>query len=168
MARFEAFVGVNFWTALFTLLNTLTIYFVAKKYLFAPVMRIIKDRQREIDGMYGAADAAISEADAMRAEYQQKLSDAQAASERIVKEAVVRGQNRGDELVRQAQLEASAIKKKAAADIDSEKKKALNEAKNEITYIAIAIAAKLLDRELNASDQSVLVSRFIDELGDEP
>ena len=45
---FEAFLGVNPWTALFILLNTLTIYFVAKKYLFGPVMQIIADRQNEI------------------------------------------------------------------------------------------------------------------------
>ena len=52
MGQFEAFVGVNFWTALFILLNTLTIYFVAKKFLFKPVMKIIHDRQKEIDDMY--------------------------------------------------------------------------------------------------------------------
>ena len=41
MERFEAFIGVNFWTALFVLLNTLTIFFVAKKFLFGPVMKIM-------------------------------------------------------------------------------------------------------------------------------
>ena len=48
---FEAFLGVNPWTALFILLNTLTIYFVAKKFLFVPVMNIIAERQKEIDDM---------------------------------------------------------------------------------------------------------------------
>ena len=41
---FESFLGVNPWTALFILLNTLTIYFVAKKFLFVPVMNIIAER----------------------------------------------------------------------------------------------------------------------------
>ena len=41
VGQFESFVGVNPWTALFILLNTLTIYFVAKKFLFGPVMKII-------------------------------------------------------------------------------------------------------------------------------
>ena len=87
MAQFEAFIGVNFWTALFTLLNTLTIFFVARHFLFRPVMKIIKDRQKEIDGMYSDADTAKGEANAMRNEYQQKLANAQATSDRIVKEA---------------------------------------------------------------------------------
>ena len=49
MGQFEALVGVNFWTALFVLLNTLAIYFVAKKYLTDPVTKIIAKRQKEIE-----------------------------------------------------------------------------------------------------------------------
>ena len=167
MAQFEAFIGVNFWTALFTLLNTLTIFFVARHFLFRPVMKIIKDRQQEIDGMYSAADAAKGEADAMRSEYQQKLADAQATSDRLVKEAVARGQSRQEEIIRQAQQEASAIMDKASADIELERKKAINDAKNEISGIAIAIAGKVVGRELNEKDQAALVDHFIDELGDD-
>ena len=167
MAQFEAFIGVNFWTALFTLLNTLTIFFVARHFLFRPVMKIIKDRQKEIDGMYSDADTAKGEANAMRSEYQQKLADAQATSDRIVKEAVARGQSRHEEIIRQAQQEASAIMDKASADIELERKKAINDAKNEISGIAIAIAGKVVGRELNEKDQAALVDHFIDELGDD-
>ena len=167
MAQFEAFIGVNFWTALFTLLNTLTIFFVARHFLFRPVMKIIKDRQKEIDGMYSDADTAKGEANAMRKEYQQKLADAQATSDRIVKEAVARGQSRQEEIIRQAQQEASAIMDKASADIELERKKAINDAKNEISGIAIAIAGKVVGRELNEKDQAALVDHFIDELGDD-
>ncbi len=167
MAQFEAFIGVNFWTALFTLLNTLTIFFVARHFLFRPVMKIIKDRQKEIDGMYSDADAAKGEAIAMRSEYQRKLADAQATSDRIVKEAVARGQSRQEEMIRQAQQEASAIMDKASADIELERKKAINDAKNEISGIAIAIAGKVVGRELNEKDQAALVDHFIDELGDD-
>ncbi len=167
MAQFEAFIGVNFWTALFTLLNTLTIFFVARHFLFRPVMKIIKDRQNEIDGMYSAADTAKVEADAMRNEYQQKLADAQVTSDRIVKEAVARGQSRQEEIIRQAQHEASAIMDKAAADIELERKKAINDAKNEISGIAIAIAGKVVGRELNEKDQAALVDHFINELGED-
>ena len=167
MERFEAFIGVNFWTALFVLLNTLTIYFVAKKFLFGPVMKIIKDRQQEIDGMYESADSARAEADALRNEYQEKLSAAQATSERLVKEAAARAQSREEEILRQARTEASAILDKAAADIAQEKKKALNDAKDEISDLAMAIAGKVVGRALNSADQAALVDQFIKELGDQ-
>lgn len=163
---FESFLGVNPWTALFILLNTLTIYFVARKFLFGPVMKMIEDRQREIDDMYSAAGQAQSHAEAMQVEYQQKLNAAQATSERIVKEAVARGQAREEEILRKANAEASAIMDKASADIEMEKKKAINDAKNEISGLAMAIAGKVVERELNEADQNNLINSFIDGLGD--
>ncbi len=163
---FESFLGVNPWTALFILLNTLTIYFVAKKYLFGPVMKIIDDRQREIDVMYENAVSTKAEAEALRSEYTQKLSAAKADSERIVKEAVARGQNREDEILRQANADAAAILNKASADIALEKKKAINDAKNEISGLALAIAGKVVERELKPEDQARLIDRFLDELGE--
>ena len=163
---FEEFIGVNFWTALFVLLNTLLIFFVAKKFLFVPVKNMIDSRQKEIDDMYDEADAAKEQAKALQAEYQQKLSDAQATSERIVKDAVARGQAREEEIIRQANRDAAAIMDKASQDIAQEKKKALNDAKNEIADISLAIAGKVVGRELKADDQSKLVDSFIEELGE--
>lgn len=166
MGYFEELIGVNLWTALFTLLNTLTVIFVGTKFLFKPVMKMIQDRQKEIDDMYADADQAKTDAEAMRSDYQLKLDNAQATSERIVKEAVARGQHREEEIIRQANADAAAIMDKAAADIALEKKKALNDAKDEISDIALAIATKVVGRELTADDQRDLVDAFIDGLGD--
>ena len=163
---FEELLGVNPWTALFTLLNTLTIYFVAKKFLFGPVMKIITDRQQEIDNLYADAGSAKTEAEALRTEYSQKLSDAKATSEQIVRDAMARGQAREEEIIRKANADAAAIMDKASADIAQEKKKALNDAKNEIADISLAIAGKVVGRELKAEDQSQLIDSFIDGLGD--
>jgi len=163
---FESFIGINFWTALFVLLNTLAVFFVAKKFLFVPVKNMIDSRQREIDAMYSEADTAREQAAAMQAEYQQKLLNAQQTSERIVKEAVVRGQAREEEIIRKANQDAAAIMDKANADIAMEKKKAINDAKNEISDMALAIAGKVVERELNPADQTKLIDKFINELGD--
>ena len=137
---FEELLGVNPWTALFTLANTVALFLVMKKFLWVPVLKMIEDRQQEIDSMYSQADAAQAEAKALQQEYQQKLSVAAETSERIVKEAVARGQGREEEIIRQANREAAAIMDKASADIALEKKKAINEAKDEISVIAMAIA----------------------------
>ena len=164
---FESFLGVNPWTALFILLNTLTIFFVARKFLFGPVMKIIADRQQEIDDLYAGANSAKAEAEALRTEYQEKLSDARSTSERIVKEAVARGQAREEDILRKANADAAAILDKASADIAQEKKKAINDAKNEISGLAMAIAGKVVGRELTADDHAKMVDSFIDELGGE-
>ncbi len=167
MGEFESFIGVNFWTGLFTLLNFLAVLFVGKRFLWGPVMKIIHERQQEIDDMYTKAGEAKEQAKLLRQEYEDKLSAATETSERLVKEAVARGQAREEEILRQANAEADAIRRKAGADIAQEKKKAINEAKDEISVIAMAVASKVVGRELGDADQADLVDSFIDELGDE-
>ena len=167
LERFESFIGVNFWTALFVLLNTVALFLVLKKYLFVPVLNMIADRQKEIDDMYSDADSARSNAKALEAEYKEKLSVATETGERLVKEAVSRGQSREEEIIRAANAEANAIREKAAADIAMEKRKAINDAKDEISGMAMAIAGKVVERELTAADQEKMVDQFIDALGDQ-
>lgn len=167
MGYFESFIGVNFWTALFVLLNTLLIFFVAKKFLVVPVHKMITERQKEIDDMYENAGKAEQDARSMQEEYRQKLSDAQQTCERLVKEASQRGQTREEEIIRKANEEASQILDKAERDAQQEKKKAINDAKDEISGIAMAIAEKVVGRELNENDHAALVDKFIDELGDQ-
>lgn len=167
MGQFESFIGINFWTALFVLLNTLAIFFVAKKFLFGPVHKIITDRQAEIDGMYADATKAKQDAEEMAAHYQKRLANAQSTAERLVKEAAQRGQAREEEILRDAQVEANAIRIRAEADAALERKRALNNAKDEISSMAMAVAEKVIGREIKAEDQSALVDHFIDELGDD-
>ena len=167
MEGFESFIGVNFWTGLFTLLNFLAVLYVGKRFLWGPVMKMIQDRQKEIDDLYDDAGKAKESALQLESEYKQKLAAAQETSERLVKEAVARGQSREEEILRQANAEADAIRQKASMDIALEKKKAMNDAKDEISVIAMAIAGKVVGKELKADDQSALVDQFIDGLGDE-
>lgn len=164
---FESFIGVNFWTALFILLNFLLLFFVAKKFLFVPVKNMIDSRQKEIDTMYSEADAAKERALALEQEYRTQLAAAQETSETLVKEAMVRGKSREEEILRQANREADAIREKASADIAREKKKALNDAKDEISSLAMEIAGKVVGKALDSAQQKQLVDSFLEELGEQ-
>ena len=167
MGQFESFIGINFWTALFVLLNTLVIFFAAKKFLFKPVRKIITDRQVEIEGMYADATKAKQEAEELAAHHRARMNDAQSTAERLVKEAALRGQAREEEIIRDAQAEANSIRIRAEQDAVLERKRALNNAKDEISSMAMAVAEKVIGREINAEDQNALVEHFIDELGDD-
>ena len=166
MPEFQSFIGVDPWTALFTLLNFLAVFFVGKKFLWKPVMKMIQDRQKEIDDMYAEADTSRNNAKALEKEYKEKLSAAAETGERMVKEAVARGQSREEEIIRNANREANNILEKASRDIALEKKKAINDAKSEISGLAVAIAGKVMERQINEEDQKQFIDRFIDELGD--
>lgn len=162
----EGFINVNFWTSLFTLLNFLLVLFVGKKFLYGPVMKMIQSRQKEIDDMYADAGSAKEQAQKLQQEYQQKLNNASATANQLVQQAVVRAQSREEEILRNANAEAEAILDKATANIAQEKKAAINDAKDEISGLALAIAGKVVQKELNPKDQSEMIDRFIEELGD--
>ena len=167
MGYFESFIGVDLWTALFTLLNTLVVIVVGTKFLFKPVMKMIQDRQQEIDDMYAQAQSAQDSAKALEEEYQAKLSAAQETGDRLVKEAMERGKNREEEILRQANREADAIREKASADIAREKKQAVSDAKNEISSLAMEIAGKVVGGAVDAAQQEKLIDSFLAELGEQ-
>lgn len=166
MQGFEQFIGFNPWTALFTLLNLIITFFMLKKFLFKPVKKMIDDRQQEIDGMYADAEAKNAEAELLRSDYAAKLDSAKEESAALISDAKLSAQQTSDEIIRSAKDEATAIKQKAMQDIALEKKKALNEVKDDISDIAIQIAEKVVEKELKADEQSVLIEEFIEKIGD--
>ena len=95
------------------------------------------------------------------------MRQAKAKADDLIVSAQKTAQLRSEEIIGQAQEAAAQIKQKAASDIEMEKKKAINDAKNEISGLAMAIAGKVVQRELNTADQEQLIDRFIDELGEE-
>lgn len=166
MSGFESFVGVNPWTALFTFCNMIITFLILKKFLFLPVKKMIDERQQEIDGLYADAGKAKQEAQALEAEYRQRLQGAQQERDDIIKAAVDRAAKREQELIEEAQAEAEALRTKARADIAQEKKKAVNELKDEIGGIAMEIATKVVQREINEKDHQALIDEFIQNVGE--
>ena len=68
--------------------------------------------------------------------------------------------------MRQAQEQAAGIRRKAEADIAQEKKKAINEVKDEIGGLAMDIAGKVVEKEINEADHKKLIDEFIKNVGE--
>ena len=166
MTGFESFVGIDPWTALFTFCNMMITFAVLKKFLFKPVKKMIDDRQAEIDTMYAKADAAKQKAAEVEQEYQQHLQSIRDERDTLLREATARAQKREEEIVGEARAEAAALRAAAEADIAQERKKAVNDLKNEIGGIAVDIAGKVVEREINETDHKALIDEFIRNVGD--
>lgn len=164
MTAFENFIGFNPWTALFTLLNLVLTFLILKKFLFKPVNKMIDDRQKEVDDIFAEAEDAKQKAETMRADYDRKLAEAKETSAQIVSDATREANRRSDEIIRQAKADADALRDKAGTDIALERKKALNDVKGDISRIALDIAEKVVERELNAADQDRLIERFLRDM----
>ena len=166
MTGFESFVGINPWTALFTFCNMLITFPVLKHFLFEPVKKMIDDRQNEIDTMYADADAAKQKAAALESEYQAHLQSIKDERDAMLREATRRAQKREEEIVGEAKTEAANIRAAAEADIAQERKKAVNDLKNEIGGMAVEIAGKVVEREIKQQDHQALIDEFIQNVGD--
>ncbi len=166
LTGFESFVGVNFWTCLFTLLNLLILYKFMKKLLFKPVKNMIDTRQQEIDDLYADADKSKTDAAALKVQYEQRLAEANAESEEILKVANRKAQLRQEEILRDAQEKAAQTLRRADEQVEMEKKRAMNEIKNDVSVMAVDIAAAVLARDISKEEHSALIDSFIDKLGD--
>ena len=166
MTGFESFVGVNPWTALFTFCNMLITFAVLKKFLFKPVKKMIDDRQQEIDTMYADADAAKQKAADLEKEYADHLQSIKDERDAMLREATARARSARRRLSARPGLRRRPIRAAAEADIAQERKKAVNDLKNEIGGMAVEIAGKVVEREINESDHQALIDEFIRNVGD--
>ena len=163
---YQSLVAVNPVTLIAQICN-LFIQLVFVKIFFLDKIKAILDQRRV------AADQQITEAEAAKAEameiketYEQNMLQAKAQASEILDRAQKTATTRGEEIIRQASEEAAKLKQKAAADIAMEKKKALNDAKDEISGVAMAIAEKVVERQIDSADHEKLINQFIDGLGD--
>lgn len=163
---FESFMGVNFFTCIATLLNLLIVYALMKKFLFKPVKKMIDERQQEIDDQYADADRSRKEAALLKEQYETRLAEANAESDEILKAAYRKAQLRDEEMLREAQEKAAQTLRRADEQVELEKKRAMNEIKDEVSVMAVDIAAAVLARDIKASEHSQLIDSFIENLGE--
>ena len=91
------------------------------------------------------------------------LSEAQADQ---LKQKLETATARSEELLGEARAQAAAMKQKAEADIAQQRKKAVNEVKDEIGGIAMEIASKVVEREIQQADHQELIDSFIQNVGE--
>ena len=164
--KFEAFVGVNPFTMLFAWANLLILYLFLKKILFKPVKNMIDSRQKEIDDMYSDAEKSKTDAAVMKSEYEDKLESATEESEEILKRAIRRAELREEEILAEANKKAARVLERAEEQVELEKKRAINEVKDEVSEMAISIASAVIERELRADEHKELIDEFISRMGE--
>ena len=159
-------ISVNIWQILLSLVNLLIIFRIMKKFLFKPVQKIMAARQEQVDRIYSDANQSRDQADLMKREYEQKLENAREEADGLVKNAVQTAQRRSDQLLAEANAQASRTRQKAEEEIEQQKKKMLQDVRGEISDLAVDIASKVMEREINASDYDGFVDDFIRNVGE--
>ena len=166
MNAVQEFISITPWTIVFQICNLLILFALIKKFLFKRVMAVLDKRQQELDGIYDAAGKDREDAAQMKAEYTQRMSNAREEADTLVRSAMDTAQRRGDAIVQEARDEATHIKQNAESDIEQERRKAYSELVGEISGMAVDIAGRMVEREINEDDHRGLVEEFIRNAGE--
>lgn len=166
MQLYQALITLDGWTFLAQVCNLMIQLVIFKKLLLNPVKKVIAERKAKADSQIADAEKLRTEAEAMKAEYEQNLQNARTEANQIVATAQKTAAARSEELLGEARAQAAALKQKAEADIAQERKKAVNEVKDEIGGMAMEIASKVVEREIKEADHQDLIDEFIKNVGE--
>ncbi len=166
MELYQALITLDGWTFLAQICNLMIQLVIFKKFLLKPIKQVIADRKAKADSEIADAQKLRTEAEAMKAEYEQNLQNARTEANQIVATAQKTATARSEEIVGEARAQAAALKQKAEADIAQERKKSVNEVKDEIGGIAMEIASKVVEREISEKDHKDLIDEFIKNVGE--
>ena len=167
MELYQALITVDLGTFIAQICNLMIQLVILKKFLLEPVKKVLNERKAMADAQIADAAKANQDAQAMKAEYEQSLASAKAEANGIVAAAQKTAAARSESIVGEARTAAAQLKEKAQEDIAMEKKKAINEVKDEIGGMAMEIASKVVEREISQKDHQKLIDSFIENVGEE-
>lgn len=152
-------------TIVFTLINTLIIFILFKVFLFKPVGKILDKRNEMAAAEIAEAKRAKESAAKTEQEYIEKLAKAKEEAADIMKQATLRAQKREEEIVNEANQKAAEIKARAEENIERDKRRAVNDIKDEISDIVIMAASKVVEKEISAKDNEAIIADFLQNVG---
>lgn len=162
----QELVGIVPWTFIAQICNLFLQVYLIKRFLFKPVNEMLEKRRAMADAQIREAEEAKGEALAIKSEYEQNMLEAKNKANEILVTAQKTAALQSEEMLREATQQAAAVKAKAESDIAQEKRKAVNEIKDEIGGMAMEIAGKVIEREINEADHTKLIDDFIANVGE--
>lgn len=162
----QSLVGIVPWTFIAQICNLFIQVYLIKRFLFKPINEMLAKRKALADAEIQNAIEARNEAIAMKSEYEQNMQEAKNKANEIVTTAQKTAAVQSEQMLQEASAQAAALKAKAENDIAQEKRKAVNEIKDEIGGMAVEIAGKVIEREICEEDHTKLIDEFISNVGE--
>ena len=163
---YQELVNFDYWTTVAQLLNFGLQLLLFKRFLFEPVKKILEKRQQEVNIVYTDAEQANIAAQEVKRSYESHLANARVEAEEITNKAIASAKLQSDQILSAAKEESEKLRAKTTADIELERQRAMSEAKGEISKMAVEIASKLVEKEIDEKTHSALIDSFIAEIGE--
>lgn len=154
-------------TLVWEIINFLILLVAMKRFLYKPILRIIDQRREMIQKDLSEASDSKKKAAELKQGYEAKIQAARNEAHEIIAQAEKRGNERREEIIAEAQAEATRIKERAMEEIDLAKRQALSQVRDEVSTISLMIAQKFLEESVDAKRHQHLVKEFIQQLDQE-
>jgi F-type H+-transporting ATPase subunit b len=153
--------GLIFWQ----LIGFLALLFILVKFAWKPMLASLAEREASIDGALKSAEQARSEMANLKAENEKLLQEARLERDVILKKAQEASVKMIEEAKTEAAKQGAQLIESAKAVIETEKKAALTEVKNQVALLTLEVTEKLLRKKLADDKAQVeLVDQFIKDL----
>lgn len=145
-AVFQAF-GVDWRLIVIQIFNFALLLGLLWYFLYTPLLRVLRERQKKIEKGVKDAEAAASAKSEAKAERAQIIEDAHKKAEEVVESGTKRAKEKEGEIVAEAQVRAASIAENAKAEGEAEKARLLKESEAEVAKTAILAAEKILSEQ---------------------
>lgn len=153
-------IGLVFWTVLIFLI----LLVLLRKFAWKPILNAVKDRTDSIKEALNSAEKAKEEMAKLQADNEVILKEARTERDKIIKEARDLKDQTIADAKNQAKAEADTIIASAKSAIESEKRAAINEIKNQVANLSVEIAEQILMKELsNKDNQKALIEDLLNK-----
>jgi F-type H+-transporting ATPase subunit b len=153
--------GLIFWQ----LIGFLALLFILIKFAWKPILASLAEREASIDGALKSAEQARNEMANLKSENEKLLQEARLERDVILKKAHEASLKMIDDAKNEAAKQGAQLIESAKAVIETEKKAALTEVKNQVAMLTLEVTEKLLRKKLSDDKaQAELVDQFIKDL----
>lgn len=155
--------GLYIWTILtFTILVLLL-----RRFAWGPLMKVLDERQKTIAAAVEDARQAREQVERTQQESGKILAQARVEAEDLLTRARADADRLRQDLREKATADAANITREAERQIQRETAKAVDQIRREAVDLSVAIASKIIRREITAADQDALVNEALKEIGRE-
>jgi F-type H+-transporting ATPase subunit b len=153
-------VGLMVWTLIVFGLT----FWLLWKVAFPRITEALDRRQRAIEDSIDAAEKTRREADALLAEYRERLSDARGQADEIVSRARRTAEVSENEILADARTKREEMMAQTRRDIETETRRAIQQIRAEVADLTVLATEKVTRKSLDSDDQKRLVEQALAEL----
>lgn len=156
------------FTLVAQVLSFLLLVYILRRFAWNPLMTMMEERQNQIEANIAQAEKERHQAEQIKREYQEEMRKARHEAQDVIAKATKLSEVRAAEILSGAHEEAEKIKKSALVDIERERDRAIAQVQAQVADLSVAVAEKIIRKNLDVKGQEDLIEQFIQEVGELP